>query len=151
MRWLHAPLLAVALAAAACTDPAVVGTTNAVKKDKDNGACAQTCSEGEHCNPDAGKCVACLTDADCGADAGLQCDPDSFECVQCLARSDCDDQLTCVEGACAACTNDAECGDAGQCDDGKCQSDDHGDDNVGESGDHSGGDGSGGSGSSGKD
>jgi hypothetical protein len=147
---LHAWLFAAALLAA-CDAPAVVGTTDvAVEKAE----CAPECMNGERCNPDSGKCVECLTHADC-ADAGMRCDPESFECVQCLKRSDCDEHLVCIEGACAGCSNDAQCGDGARCDDGECESDDaeHGDDEAAsdDSADHSGDNSGGSSGSSGKD
>lgn len=155
MRWSHALwLAAVVLGVAGCADEAVVGSTNAVKKP--SSACTQECTNGTQCNPHSGMCVECLTQADCGGDAGMLCDPKSFECVQCVKRTDCDEHLACVAGACGACMNDDQCGDGAKCDDdGKCEAEDQSDDDVGQHGDDSSGTGgsgsSGDSGSSGKD
>lgn len=141
MKWFHALVLAAAaVTAAACADNALVGSTNAAVEKKSD--CTPECANGKVCNPDSGKCVACVTQADCGADAGMQCDHD-FECVQCLKSADCSEHLVCIDGACSSCSNDAQCGDKAKCDDGECKSDVSSGDNESES-DHSGG-------SSGKD
>lgn len=135
MRWFHALVLAAAaVSAAGCADNALVGSTNAAVEKKSE--CTPECAGGKVCNPDSSKCVECLTQTDCGADAGMHCDPKSFECVQCLKTADCSEHLACIDGACLRCSNDAQCGDNAICDDGECKSADQTDDNN--ESDHSG-------------
>lgn len=64
-----------------------------------------------------GKCVQCITSADCADDVNSVCDTERNTCVQCESDSDCPsfspvcDRTNPFKVACVGCINDADCSD----------------------------------------
>ncbi len=103
-------------AADSCKTACTKGLSEQIGKDP---ACAcmsnADCSGGGKCDKDSGKCVVCLTDADCKDDPlGKFCDPNAParsptdtgpRCVPCIMDSQCTDKMKpiCWEDVCQVC------------------------------------------------
>src|SRR5262245_28067702 len=77
---------------------AAIGCSNSGARDVR--ACSPGCADGSVCEADAGVCVACLRDTDCGDPARPRCDVTTHACVVCTADADCPLGKVCKAGAC---------------------------------------------------
>src|SRR6185436_4137319 len=87
--------LVLGLVAAGCGGPSQKPGCKADKDCKDHQVCA------------AGKCVECITDAQCPA--GKHCSANACVSPECKSDSECDGGV-CQAGKCKACATDSECG-----------------------------------------
>ena len=80
----------------ATTDTADSGTFEASVSEAGNAICArdQNCARGLHCETASGKCVACISDANCDS-MRPRCDLIARQCVECLATPDCGAKQIC--------------------------------------------------------
>ncbi len=80
----------------------------------DTGPCGQSCAEPTPmCDEHSGECVACMQDADCGADS--HCDPDTHECVECYQNDQCGAVCDMSTNTCVECLGDGDCTDGKVC------------------------------------
>ncbi len=79
----------------------------------DAGPCGGSCGAATVCEPHTGRCVGCLTAADCAAPTPA-CDTLTFSCVPCMADSDCAAPTPACDTAthtCVPCIDDSACTD----------------------------------------